>query len=311
MDDHTFKGWERLLLLILVFAIGLGLLPAALTRTWPSSPNEFGDMFGFANAMISAMAFAALFLALRMQSEELKLQRQELQDTRAELKRSAGAQEEAARLGTLSTYLSVVSTAIDYHIAVATGELPSNPNDPDDGSPDDCYESRMKAERLVEEIESLRHVLDNEARKCVPEGLSEEVMDDVRNRLDGILAVDGKSLPLSGDASVLSQGVRMLARHLRWKEQTIPVREARKVVDQLSSMVSTLGSHLRTHESESHKAHLFTERNNSQEWIESAKSKAEDAAQCSRELMDRLRPVFIEFCDKGPAALRSRNGATR
>jgi hypothetical protein len=49
-------------------------------------PGVFGDMFGAANALFSALAFAALIYTVLLQREELRLQRQELAENRAELK---------------------------------------------------------------------------------------------------------------------------------------------------------------------------------------------------------------------------------
>ncbi len=49
------------------------------------SPGEFGDMFGAANALFSALAFATLIYTVFLQRNELALQRAELSATRAEL----------------------------------------------------------------------------------------------------------------------------------------------------------------------------------------------------------------------------------
>lgn len=49
-------------------------------------PEVFGDMFGAANALFSALAFAALIYTVLLQRAELRLQRQELKENRAELK---------------------------------------------------------------------------------------------------------------------------------------------------------------------------------------------------------------------------------
>jgi hypothetical protein len=48
----------------------------------PRTANEFGDSFGMANALFSALAFAFLIVTAIMQRKELELQRAELSETR-------------------------------------------------------------------------------------------------------------------------------------------------------------------------------------------------------------------------------------
>ncbi len=48
-------------------------------------PNEFGDQFGFTNALFSALAFAAFIVTLIMQKDELAAQHEEMRDTRIAL----------------------------------------------------------------------------------------------------------------------------------------------------------------------------------------------------------------------------------
>lgn len=59
--------------------------------------GQFGDSFGALNTFFSGLAFAALVVAVILQTKELALQRQELQETREELRRSADAQERTER----------------------------------------------------------------------------------------------------------------------------------------------------------------------------------------------------------------------
>lgn len=67
--------------------------------------GQFGDSFGALNTLFSGMAFAALVVAVILQTKELSLQRQELQETREELRRSADAQERTG--GALSVCANV------------------------------------------------------------------------------------------------------------------------------------------------------------------------------------------------------------
>ena len=83
--------------------------------------GQFGDQFGFVNAMFSGLAFAALIYTVHLQRDELSLQRQELELTRGELRRSALAQEasekalrEQAAANTTSTRLAVITTLLGH-----------------------------------------------------------------------------------------------------------------------------------------------------------------------------------------------------
>lgn len=72
----------------------------ALIRYWypiPSTASEFGDSFGAANTLFSALAFAFLIVTVIMQKNELSLQREELSETREELKKSASAQDSSQK----------------------------------------------------------------------------------------------------------------------------------------------------------------------------------------------------------------------
>lgn len=51
-------------------------------------PNEFGDQFGFTNALFTALAFAAFIVTLIMQKDELSAQYQEMKDTTTALEQT-------------------------------------------------------------------------------------------------------------------------------------------------------------------------------------------------------------------------------
>jgi hypothetical protein len=48
---------------------------ALLLKGLIGSPGQFGDIFGFANALVSALALVAILITVAMQGEQLKLQR--------------------------------------------------------------------------------------------------------------------------------------------------------------------------------------------------------------------------------------------
>jgi len=73
----------------------------------PKTANEFGDSFGIANAIFSALAFAFLIVTALMQRKELELQREELHENRLELKRSVRAQD--ATQEALNVQVSIMS----------------------------------------------------------------------------------------------------------------------------------------------------------------------------------------------------------
>lgn len=92
---------QRLLITLLFLAVTViwalsGLLVNYFLPGW-NERSAFGDMFGAANALFSALAFAGLIIAIYLQTQELSLQRQELKDTRNELKRTAEAQEKSEK----------------------------------------------------------------------------------------------------------------------------------------------------------------------------------------------------------------------
>ncbi len=106
-ESTSFWYWI-IAAIITVVTIFIGLW--ILNRHWhelPPNAAEFGDSFGMANTLFSALAFAFLIVTALMQRKELELQRKELTDTRKELKKSAIAQEASQQA--LSSQVSILS----------------------------------------------------------------------------------------------------------------------------------------------------------------------------------------------------------
>lgn len=79
-----------LLTTLFIFWIFFGLssyalLPLLIDKDM-TALGQFGDMFGAANSLFSAFAFAGVIYTILLQRTELQLQRQELEDTRAEIR---------------------------------------------------------------------------------------------------------------------------------------------------------------------------------------------------------------------------------
>lgn len=108
-QDKNTNFWSWILiaiLIVLLLFIGFWLL----NRYWyevPSTAAEFGDSFGMANTIFSALAFSFLIVTAVMQKKELELQREELSETRKELKKSADAQNASQKA--LNTQVRVMS----------------------------------------------------------------------------------------------------------------------------------------------------------------------------------------------------------
>lgn len=67
----------------------------------PGNPGEFGDMFGFANSVISGCAFIALIVAIFLQIDQLKVQKEDLKAQLEEIKenrKELAGQKEQLRL---------------------------------------------------------------------------------------------------------------------------------------------------------------------------------------------------------------------
>ncbi|HWE37134.1 MAG TPA: hypothetical protein VG406_11255 [Isosphaeraceae bacterium] len=82
----------RLIVLVAIAWLVFGFVPF-LFLPRPLSLGDFGDSFGFVNALFSGLALAGVIYAIILQRRELSLQREDLALTRRELHRSAEAQE--------------------------------------------------------------------------------------------------------------------------------------------------------------------------------------------------------------------------
>lgn len=109
-----------------------GVIAIQLVLTWTlmglfdswDRAGQFGDMSGAINTLFSAVAFAALTLAVWMQRHELSLQREqlalqryELQLTREELRRSADAQALSATI--IEKQLAVAQDSFKLQLTTA------------------------------------------------------------------------------------------------------------------------------------------------------------------------------------------------
>ena len=93
LDEHNNKEAWRVWIIAIIGCLLVWLLGAWVTRCYAShcttkEINEitgtFGDSFGAVNALISALAFAGVFVTFWLQRKELDLQRQELKAQRDE-----------------------------------------------------------------------------------------------------------------------------------------------------------------------------------------------------------------------------------
>lgn len=109
-EDRGRGGWVANSLVLMGLIVFVVLLLLGSSRVVIESFDcwevraQFGDMFGFANALFSGLAFAGVVWAillqrrdLQIQSKSMELQRQEMELTRDELQRSADAHEETLR----------------------------------------------------------------------------------------------------------------------------------------------------------------------------------------------------------------------
>jgi hypothetical protein len=80
-------GWRHFAVGVAVVVILLVIVEAVAYKTFGcwEVRGQFGDMFGFGNAIFSAIAFAGVIFAILLQKNELTLQRDELRLTRVEL----------------------------------------------------------------------------------------------------------------------------------------------------------------------------------------------------------------------------------
>lgn len=127
--------------------------------------GQYGDSFGAANALFSALAFVALIIAILLQKRELELQREELQDTRKQLADSARAQEYSLKL-----------TAMNSLIQAYGQELSTFP-ERDQGTWG--YVTLVAEQRrLVDALKAMLRVSDYEVLENVAKELSEELDEE-------------------------------------------------------------------------------------------------------------------------------------
>jgi len=116
--------WLLLLFPAILLAWGLYWVLVVITSDGWAVRGQFGDTFGAFNALVSGLAFVAIFIAimlqrqdLDLQRQELRLQREELELTRRELSRSANAQEQQIFALRLTAALNARAALLAYYSA--------------------------------------------------------------------------------------------------------------------------------------------------------------------------------------------------
>ncbi|TWT62868.1 hypothetical protein [Rubinisphaera italica] len=112
----------------ILFLLGvtiISFLPFTFYGGYPEGVNNFGDSFGFANAFVSACAFAALIMTMFWQKQELEQQRHEIRQMREASQESAKAQgdsyealRQASRLSALATLREAAQKLADVNTRV-------------------------------------------------------------------------------------------------------------------------------------------------------------------------------------------------
>jgi hypothetical protein len=87
-EKENWLRWSLLALGVIVLVSAAAGSIVWLTTTSKAVAGQFGDTFGFVNAVVSGMAFALFFITLLMQRHELGFQRKELRLNLIEMKRS-------------------------------------------------------------------------------------------------------------------------------------------------------------------------------------------------------------------------------
>lgn len=77
--------WTTVVVVLVLWGLNLTLPQLWCDSSWDER-GTFGDMFGAANALFSALALVGVIIAILMQREELEYQRNELEMTRGEIK---------------------------------------------------------------------------------------------------------------------------------------------------------------------------------------------------------------------------------
>tara|TARA_R110002073_G_scaffold177188_12_gene335175 strand:- start:8884 stop:9735 length:852 start_codon:yes stop_codon:yes gene_type:complete len=103
-EDRTFLDRRGGVAISFLLGAGLvallGLIPLFIFGAVKTA-NEFGDSFGFINAVVSGLAFSGVLLTLH-------LQRREMREQREELRRSATAQEHSEMAMAINNYSSLM-----------------------------------------------------------------------------------------------------------------------------------------------------------------------------------------------------------
>ena len=120
-DWDWVRVWLAVLLVVVVVFVVLGLGPHFLVwlfkGEWPTEPEKFGDSFGFVNAFLSALALAAVIVAIFMQREDLRMQREDLliqkeqRDIQIdEMRKTVNVQDAQAKAGLAASFVNAIAT---------------------------------------------------------------------------------------------------------------------------------------------------------------------------------------------------------
>lgn len=126
-DEVEYFRWWKILVVfvaVLIFGLIIGVIPVVAfhlrpdwAKAFPEKAGNWGDSFGFVNALLSALAFAGVLVTLWMQRRELQLQRDEMRLTREEMEatrtehsRMAKSQEESENRLFLAAYMNALES---------------------------------------------------------------------------------------------------------------------------------------------------------------------------------------------------------
>lgn len=149
MEDKSFEKtnigkWIGIAIgIVLLIFIGFWLL----NRHWhelPPTAAQFGDSFGAANALFSALAFGFLIVTVLMQRKELEHQRKELQQTREEFKQQNATLKQQLFENTFFNMVSLHHQIVD-DIDLTIKPSPTNEYTPSTITGRDVFRNRFKA----------------------------------------------------------------------------------------------------------------------------------------------------------------------
>ena len=125
---------------------------------WPDR-GTFGDLFGAANALFSALAFAALIYTILLQREEIKRNRAEITLNRKDLAKNAKLQQKAQEVLVqqvhqthLSAKMNAMRTLVDYY-----NNQIANPK----SSEEVVQKAKEKRKHIITQIDELIDGLDD------------------------------------------------------------------------------------------------------------------------------------------------------